>query len=1191
VSQTIASPGREDRPAGGLRSPFIGLASFTEESADYFFGRASERNVIITNLRASRLTLLYAQSGVGKSSLLRAGVVLRLREAAVEQHGEAGAARFIPVLLSSWSDEPTAALVAAVEDAIGPLRLPDHDQPLPRDDLEAALDLAAEQTDASLLVILDQFEEYFLYRARYAAEQTFADQLARCINRPDLRANFLIAVREDAYSSVGDALKGRVANVYANYLHLEYLDEHAARDAIVRPIERFNEVHPDDAPWTIEPELVAAVLVDARHQGMGEAGPEATGIEPVYLQLIMERLWSEEVASGSRVLRISTLEGLGGAQAIVDQHVARALLGLAHSGQALNCAAEVFRQLVTSRGKAAGLEAADLADRAEVPEAALIPVLDHLCRERILRQDADPGGAARYELFHDRLAPPLREWQRARLRTAAEETKSRRRRRRLEILGALLLVTLGTALVVYTFYSKNREARAVNDSIESSLRIGDNLSNAPDVGPGVAAITALSADRDLHGSFEARSAVLGPLQTNVGLPKLAVGHTRDVTAVAYFPDSATIASGSADSSIRLWNGDGRPIGAPLVSTGKNEVVRSVAVSPDGRLLAAALGNTIDLYDVADHRHVTPLPPVQMNDAGTQSSIAFSPDGRFLASGDDKGAIRVWKVADRAAAPVRFDVSSVNQIAFGPGDLLGVASDQDVLEYRFDALGHPSPAVILSKSGGRAIAYASDGAVAWSDADSGTHGVTLSAATAHSTPTRRFHPSAVIRSLAFADGGHTLVTGGDDWNVTTWDVATGLRFGPPRMAHQVSVDALAVSPRGESVAAGSEDRLMRIWSLAPAAPLALTVASRAAPDPDDTTVDIWDFAPGSGDRVAVAGGADGLVIWAGHPKDRNPRPLLTMPPPGKTFTQKVAWVGDLLAASNDASFTLYDTGASCRFPLAQRACEVSSSAPSSPHTVTITAMAIDPSARRLATVDDGGLLALWDVSKPRAPRVTWTFQAPDRLNDVAFDPTSQLLAVGGDDARITLFRVAGSGRAARLGAPRVGHQGQSVDSLAFSPDGHELASGGRDQLVRLWTVDPTKGLGGNVVASFQTDSIFGLAYSPDGKTLASADPLSVCLTDVATRRAIGGSTCLLGGNGGVLRQVAFTADGSTLLSAGDDEPVVSWSSTLWTRSNDSSTFDALTKAACALAPAPVTAGQWNAAFAGTALEGHPRDICR
>jgi hypothetical protein len=62
--------------------PYVGLDYFVEDDAGLFFGRDGERKRIIGNLRASRLTLLYAESGVGKTSLLRAGVSARIRQLA-----------------------------------------------------------------------------------------------------------------------------------------------------------------------------------------------------------------------------------------------------------------------------------------------------------------------------------------------------------------------------------------------------------------------------------------------------------------------------------------------------------------------------------------------------------------------------------------------------------------------------------------------------------------------------------------------------------------------------------------------------------------------------------------------------------------------------------------------------------------------------------------------------------------------------------------------------------------------------------------------------------------------------------------------------------------------------------------------------------------------------------------------------
>ena len=103
--------GTEDR----RRSPFQGLGYYTEADAKWFFGRAAERKIILAHLRTARLTLLYAASGVGKSSLLRAGVAARLSELAGRGEPDSRSARFLPVVFSAWKDDPVEDLISEIQ--------------------------------------------------------------------------------------------------------------------------------------------------------------------------------------------------------------------------------------------------------------------------------------------------------------------------------------------------------------------------------------------------------------------------------------------------------------------------------------------------------------------------------------------------------------------------------------------------------------------------------------------------------------------------------------------------------------------------------------------------------------------------------------------------------------------------------------------------------------------------------------------------------------------------------------------------------------------------------------------------------------------------------------------------------------------------------------------------------------------
>ena len=106
--------------ATAMEKPFVGLIPYRQEDAAKFFGRDAERTTLISNLKASRLTVLYAQSGVGKSSLLRAGVAARLAQLARRSPDHRSSARYIPVVFSSWQDEPTDELIAEIQRAVIP---------------------------------------------------------------------------------------------------------------------------------------------------------------------------------------------------------------------------------------------------------------------------------------------------------------------------------------------------------------------------------------------------------------------------------------------------------------------------------------------------------------------------------------------------------------------------------------------------------------------------------------------------------------------------------------------------------------------------------------------------------------------------------------------------------------------------------------------------------------------------------------------------------------------------------------------------------------------------------------------------------------------------------------------------------------------------------------------------------------
>lgn len=486
------------------RCPYVGLVPYTEEDWAFFFGREAETELIIANLTASRLTLLFGASGVGKSSVLRAGVGHRLAEQARRSRATTGSPEAAFAVFSEWGDEPLTPLVLAVRDAV--TRASGRQAPAPPRPgrLADAFAAWAEQVGGEVFVVLDQFEEYFLYHATEDGEGTFAVEFPRLLKTPGLRTNFLVAIREDAVARL-DRFKGRIPTLFDNYLRLEHLTVAAAEDAVRKPLDAFNRESPDTA-MRIEDALVDEVLRQTqrgrvragRGPGVLEA-PEtaAPQIETPYLQMVLTQLWDEERRLGSRTLRVATFTepppaGLGGAEQIVRTHLDGEMARLDPAER--DVAAQAFRFLVTRTGAKIALGVEDLAGYTALPDTALAPVLDRLAagERRILRRVPvlDRPDAVRYEIFHDVLGPAITDWRRrheavkeqeavrleqeqqrtAELR-AAEERRERERARFLKI-G---LVSLSLALVVLSaalfaaWYQRGVARQQRDEAVQSAL--------------------------------------------------------------------------------------------------------------------------------------------------------------------------------------------------------------------------------------------------------------------------------------------------------------------------------------------------------------------------------------------------------------------------------------------------------------------------------------------------------------------------------------------------------------------------------------------------------------------------------------------------------------------------------------------------------------------------------------------------
>jgi hypothetical protein len=192
--------------------PYVGLEPFDEKDAVYFFGRERDSALIIANLTASRLTLLYAPSGVGKSSVLRAGVLPQLHHIDDDSYDDLGVPGPAVAYVSAWRDAPLESIAAAVSAAVSRVT---GASPLekvasaPKLSVLWLREVLRQSRVSAIYLIYDQFEEYFLYHLMDRGEHGLTAELGRILSVRDLPVHVLLSVREDALAGL-DRFKGRV---------------------------------------------------------------------------------------------------------------------------------------------------------------------------------------------------------------------------------------------------------------------------------------------------------------------------------------------------------------------------------------------------------------------------------------------------------------------------------------------------------------------------------------------------------------------------------------------------------------------------------------------------------------------------------------------------------------------------------------------------------------------------------------------------------------------------------------------------------------------------------------------------------------------------------------------------------------------------------------------------------------------
>jgi len=386
VSRHRRSTGRARKSGPALSvlsgGPFRFLDHYRVEDAEVFYGRDQETEEVVEMIRDHKLSVLFGAMGRGKTSLLCAGVTARMlseADEADEDHGRP----WLPVYVRCGED-PLESAKDAIADALRDNDIEDLDTSR---SLREILADAARRTERPVVLLLDQFEEYFV-RTGDRLQQAFAEQLAEAVKASCEELRVLISIREDYLGQLYE-LQGWFPEILHHVYRLGKMSPRQAKVAAMKVGPNFR-LH-------IEEELVDRVLEDLCHDG---------GCEPTELQIVMDRLY-QSLSPGQHTIGPHAYEQLNGADRILRDYLEHTLHRLPPWERRL--VRNILKQMAQSSGLKAVRSVERLAAEVGQSEEQVERILARLEDLRLVRRVGKPE-KRQYEVVHEYVASKIDEW-------------------------------------------------------------------------------------------------------------------------------------------------------------------------------------------------------------------------------------------------------------------------------------------------------------------------------------------------------------------------------------------------------------------------------------------------------------------------------------------------------------------------------------------------------------------------------------------------------------------------------------------------------------------------------------------------------------------------------------------------------------------------------------------------------------
>ncbi|WP_017652542.1 eIF2A-related protein [Fortiea contorta] len=1102
--------------------PYRGLRAFGEEDAQYFYGRESLTQHLISQLAHNSFLAVVGASGSGKSSVVQAGLIAQLRQGQQLPHSE------------TWlikSLRPGSRPLEALARRLGGMKeqgeqsesVNDYSfssSPSPHLVLEGMLYQGVEgfvywlrsRPEPMVVLVVDQFEELFTLTPDEDRLRFLEIVLGAVEYAPDrfklvmtLRADFIAACLE--VPALASLLQRSSVLVPPSLTDGDY------RRVIVNPAEQVK--------LQVEPELVEVLVQELNH---------SAGDLPL-LEFVLEQLW--EFRQAGKLTLAAYQQQVGGIKGALERKAQAVYESL--DNQAKECARWIFLSL-TQLGE--GTE--DTRRRVFKSELVVKKYPDELI-ERTLQaltsaklvvvnleeeignskgsNSISPAAASAspvtIEVAHEIL---IRHW--STLRWWLEENRSRlRSQRQIEQSAAL--------------WKHNQELAdfllqgvRLAEAEEIYVKYTDELST--DVQNFIAACLTARQQQQFAQKKRLRQAQRAVVIISVlGIAACGLG------GVAYLQKQAAqlreIAALNASSQALLLSHQQLEALIAGVKAGR-EIKRVFAPNRDMQLATVA---TLQ-QALSQTQEVNRL----QNNSQQVNAVVFSDDGKLIAAASDDQTIKIWNLQGKLINTITNKQGRFTAVAFSPdSQLIAAAStDKTIKIYGIDGK-------LISTFAGHTdittdVAFSYDGKIVASASRDKT--IKLWSLNGSLIKTWNAH-NGWVNTIKFSPDNQTIASGGEDNLVKLWRTADA-KLIRTLTGHQERVTCVKFSPDGKMIAAASDDKTIKIWN----SPGKLLQTLEG----NNNQINSISFSPNQ--QLLAVADVDGIVkIW------QNKNQVKTEFVVQQTLLSHGAQVTDvnfspdgkiLASASADKTVRLWEFPKTSQPEYAGSFYSVSFSQKRQlfaaagwdgkikiwanngivkliPHHRIIFALDFSPNGKIIAAASDDKTIKLWDTQNGKIIQ-TLTGHT-ERVTSVSFSPNGKTLASGSADKTIKLWRVA-DGKL--LKTIKTGTE--EITSVSFSPDNQMLASGSYDKTVKLWKLDGSlvKNLPGHGLA------IASVKFSPDGTIIASASmDNTIKLWQIADGTLI---NTLAGHNNGVT-SLSFLPHTSILASGSADNTIKLW----------------------------------------------------